>query len=180
MPLCKKYLCWWNGYTFSVYFVLNYDVIGRSWAPLILNLDNLRSGDPSSIFILKETELHRSRKIEGVACRTGAIFLRFPGEHEADVEAGHARQGKASLQAWLACITGVLWATRGKCGILRESQSECKARDEGRPPLPRVAHNAPVMQARGGRTFPRRAWRALYVLFLLAWNKGILEITPVR
>lgn len=68
-----------------------------------MNLDNLRSGDPSSIFILKGTELHRGRKIEGVACRTGAIFLRFPGEHEADVEAGHARQGKASLQAWLAC-----------------------------------------------------------------------------
>ena len=108
MPLCKKYLCWWNGYTFSVYSILNYDVIGRSWAPLILNLDNLRSGDPSSIFILKGTELHRGQKIEGVACRTGAIFLRFPGEHEADVEAGHARQGKASLQAWLACITGVL------------------------------------------------------------------------
>ena len=55
--------------------------------------------------MLKGAELHRSRKIEGVTCRTGAIFLRLPGEHEADVEAGHARPGKASQ---LACITGVL------------------------------------------------------------------------
>ena len=51
---------------------------------------------------------------------------------------------------FVACITGALRVKRGERGSLSEARNERKALDEGRkmPRSPRLAHKAPVMQAR--------------------------------
>ena len=54
------------------------------------------------------------------------------------------------IREFVACIARALLAKRGERGILSEALDERKAQDEGRemPRSPRLAHKAPIMQAR--------------------------------